>query len=133
MYKHLHTDTECGVISLSVFLEIDMVHFKNKQNVFWGIHLNERGSGKTIGWIKKKKGESGKRNVFLVYLKYHQFPHPTGNRLIPKGMMVRHLSFPTLQEAQGFATKQIAEGETRLFETEFGKRLRSEKKGENLI
>tara|TARA_R100001224_G_scaffold22251_1_gene11246 strand:- start:136 stop:411 length:276 start_codon:yes stop_codon:yes gene_type:complete len=88
-----------------------LLYFKNKKNLFWGIHQEPQCSGKTIGWIKAKKGLAGKRNVFLVFIKHHQFPHPTGNALIPKGLMVNHLAFDSLQEAKNFANAIITQRE----------------------
>ena len=88
-----------------------MLYFKNKKNIFWGIHRDKECSGKTIGWIKKKKGLTGQLDTFMVCLKQHPFPHPTGNQIIPKGMMVKHLTFSSLADAKDFANKIVAEKE----------------------
>ena len=81
------------------------VIFNNKlsKKGFWGIQ-DSTNEGKNIGWIKKKRA-----SVFLVSFKYHTFPHPTGNQIIKKGLMVNCLSFKNLADAKAFAINQLKE------------------------
>lgn len=71
---------------------------------FWGIQ-DSTNEGKNIGWIKKKRA-----SVFLVSFKRHTFPHPTGNQIIKKGLMVNCLSFKNLEDAKAFAINQLNGG-----------------------
>jgi hypothetical protein len=78
---------------------------------FWGIQDSDN-EGKNIGWIKKKSEQTIKGNRdprYLVSFKYHTFPHPTGNQIIKKGLMVNCLSFKNLADAKAFAINQLKE------------------------
>tara|TARA_R100000152_G_C6645895_1_gene88954 strand:+ start:115 stop:363 length:249 start_codon:yes stop_codon:yes gene_type:complete len=82
---------------------MDVIFYENRASKgFWGIQDSDN-VGTNIGSIKKKRA-----SVFLVSFKRHTFPHPTGNQIIKKGLMVNCLSFKTLEDAKAFAVNQLS-------------------------
>ena len=78
------------------------VRYYKIKGIFWGIQDADKESGKNLGWIKAKRGPSGRRGeCYMVSIKAGLWPHP-GSRLVKKGTLVNVKLFYSLKEAKQF-------------------------------